>query len=275
MTWRLLVDGAATGSWNMAVDEALAEVVAAGDSPPVLRLYRWQPACLSLGFAQPYTAADAAFCSREGVDVVRRPTGGRAVLHHLELTYSVVAPLDGKPFSGDLQAAYQRICRALVSGLRRVGVAAELAGSPEGGLIRPTEAIPCFVGPATGEVVAGGRKLVGSAMRRLGGAILQHGSIPEEWDGRLQAGCLGLSDDSTLRAAVVTVHEVLGAPLPAGRLEEGIAAGFGAEFGVTLDPSRLSAEESERAGFLVQERYGHQRWTVDRSRDLPHRPAVE
>lgn len=275
MTWRLLVDGAATGSWNMAVDEALAESVAGGESPPVVRLYRWQPPCLSLGFAQPYTAADADFCAREGVDVVRRPTGGRAVLHHLELTYSVVAPLDGRPFSGDLQGAYQRICSALVAGLRRVGVAAELAGTPEGGLIRPTEAIPCFVGPATGEVVAGGRKLVGSAMRRLGGVILQHGSIPEEWDGRLQAGCLGLVDDSSIRPAVVTVHEMLGAPLPAGRLEEGIADGFGAEFEVALLPSQLKAEEADRAQFLERERYGHERWTVHRSRELPAGSGLE
>lgn len=275
MTWRLLVDGAATGSWNMAVDEALAESVAGGESPPVVRLYRWQPPCLSLGFAQPYTAADADFCAREGVDVVRRPTGGRAVLHHLELTYSVVAPLDGRPFSGDLQGAYQRICRALVAGLRRVGVAADLAGTPEGGLIRPTEAIPCFVGPATGEVVAAGRKLVGSAMRRLGGAILQHGSIPEDWDGRLQAGCLGLPDDSSIRPAVVTVHEVLGAPLPVGALEDGIAAGFAAHFEVELESSALSAKETERAQFLARERYGHQRWTIHRNRDLPDQASLE
>lgn len=263
------MDGPGPGSWNMAVDESLGESVASGASEPVVRLYRWQPACLSLGFAQPFSAANAGFCVRSGVDVVRRPTGGRAVLHHLELTYSVLAPLDGRSFSGDLQGAYQRICRALVAGLRRVGVGAELAGAPDGALIRPTEAIPCFVGPAMGEVVAGGRKLVGSAMRRLGGAILQHGSILEEWDGSLQAGCLGLPDDSSLRPAVITVHEALGGPLPSGRLETAMAEGFAEEFDVLLEPGELSPVEADRARVLARERYGHERWTVRRDREIP------
>ena len=165
MEWRLIVDAPAGGAWNMAVDEALAEAVDAGASPPVLRLYRWAPPCLSLGFAQPYDAADAAFCAAHAIDVVRRPTGGRAVLHHLELTYSVCAPLGRAPFSRDLQAAYQTICRALVAGLRRLGVAAELSGAPENGMIKPTQAIPCFIGPAAGEVVVGGPQA-----RRLGDA---------------------------------------------------------------------------------------------------------
>lgn len=266
MIWRLLVDEGSRGSWNMAVDQALAEAVDSGASPPVLRLYRWDPPCLSLGFAQPFTAADADFCAREGVDVVRRPTGGRAVLHHLELTYAVLAPLDGRPFAADLQAAYQRICRALVAGLRLVGVPAELAGTPQDGMIRPTEAIPCFVGPATGEVVAAGRKLVGSAMRRMGGAILQHGSILESWDGPLQAGCLGLSDDTSLRPAVVTVYEIVGRALSPGSLEQAMAAGFETEFGVTLESSSLTAAEAARADALVRERYAHPRWTIHRER---------
>jgi lipoate-protein ligase A len=266
MTWRLLVDGASRGSWNMAVDQALAESVDSGASPPVLRLYRWDPACLSLGFAQPFAAAAAEFCARKGVDVVRRPTGGRAVLHHLELTYAVLASLDGRPFAADLQAAYRRICRALVAGLRLVGVPAGLAGTPQDGMIRPIEAIPCFVGPATGEVVAAGRKLVGSAMRRMGATILQHGSILESWDGPLQAGCLGLPDDSSLRPAVVTVHEIVGGSLPVGRLEQAMAAGFATEFGIEADPSFLTAAEVARADELVRERYAHPRWTIHRER---------
>jgi len=120
MMWRLIVEGAQRGAWNMAVDEALAEAVDAARSAPVLRLYRWSPPCLSLGFSQPYEAADAGFCPARGVDVVRRPTGGRAVLHHLELTYAVAAPLGQGPFTHDLQAAYQTICGALVVGLRAV-----------------------------------------------------------------------------------------------------------------------------------------------------------
>jgi lipoate-protein ligase A len=264
MSWRLLLDGAAPGAWNMAIDEALAESVAAGAGPPVLRLYRWAPPCLSLGFTQPSAAADAAFCAARGVDVVRRPTGGRAVLHHLELTYGFAAPLGSGPFTFDLQAAYRTICAALVEGLARLGVPARLSGTPEEPMIRPTEAIPCFVGPAAGEVIVGGRKLIGSAMRRVGDAILQHGAILEGWDGALQAGCLGLPDDASLRPAVVTLADLLGAaPAPEAHAAA-IAAGFETAFGVVLEESSLNAVERERAKLLARDRYGHPRWTVDR-----------
>jgi lipoyl(octanoyl) transferase len=270
--WRLILDGAHTGAWNMAVDEALAEAVDAGASAPVLRLYRWAPPCLSLGFSQPYEAADAAFCAGQGVDLVRRPTGGRAVLHHLESTYSVLARLGAGPFTQDLQAAYHAICRALVAGLRALGVPAEVAGRPEGDLIKPVQAIPCFIGPASGEVVAGGRKLVGSAMRRLGNSILQHGSILEGWDGALQAGCLGLPDDASLRPAVVTLRELLGSPPPTEALADAIAAGFSRTFGVGFERSAVGEGERERALFLARERYGHERFTVRRDRSLPGGP---
>jgi lipoate-protein ligase A len=255
VTWRLIVDAPHTGAWNMALDEALAEAVDTGTSEPVLRLYRWSPPCLSLGFSQPYEAADAVFCAAHGVDVVRRPTGGRAVLHHLELTYSVLAPLGQRPFSQDLQRAYQTICGALVAGLRRLGVPAGVSGLPDGGHISPTEVIPCFIGPAAGEVVAEGRKLVGS--------------ILEGWDGPLQAGCLGLADDGSLRSAVVTLTDLLGAPPRPEVLRQAIADGLAEAFGVRLVGSQPTQEEAARAELLARERYGHQRFTVHRDRSLP------
>lgn len=269
MHWRLILDGGHSGAWNMAVDEALVEAVDAGRSAPVLRLYRWSPPALSLGFSQSFEAADATFCAAHGVDLVRRPTGGRAVLHHLELTYAVLAPLGTGTFTRDLQAAYQAICRALVAGLAELGVSAEVAGRPDGDLVRPSQAIPCFIGPASGEVVAGGRKLVGSAMRRAGNSILQHGSILEGWDGFLQAGCLGLKDDSSLRPAVVTLGDLLGsAPAPEA-LAAAIAGGFSRTFGVAFQRSVLAAGERKRAELLERERYGHERFTVRRDRSLP------
>jgi lipoyl(octanoyl) transferase len=267
--WRLILDGANRGAWNMAVDAALAEAVDSGHSPPVLRLYRWRPPCLSLGFSQPYEAADAAFCAAHGVAVVRRPTGGRAVLHHLELTYSVLAPLGQGPFSQDLQAAYRAICSALVAGLARLGVPAALSGGPEGGRISPTEVIPCFIAPAAGEVVAHGRKLVGSAMRRQGGSILQHGSILEGWDGALQAGCLGLPDDRSLRHAVTSLSDLLGAPPRPERLADAVVSGFAEAFGTSFIPSALTRDETARARLLERERYGHPRWTIRRDGALP------
>jgi lipoate-protein ligase A len=267
--WRLLVDPPARGAWNMAVDEALAEAVDEGASPSVVRFYGWSPPCLSLGASQPFTAADTAFCAAEGIDIVRRPTGGRAVLHHLELTYLVTARLGRNPFTHELQEVYRSICRALVVGLRGLGVAAEVAGDPPEPLIRPVQAIPCFVGPAAGEVVVAGRKLVGSAMRRVGGTVLQHGALLVGWDSRLQAGCLGLADDASLRAAVVTLGDLLAVQPGSGAVADALAAGFAEHFDVALSPSRLTAAEATRARVLERERYGHERWTASRDRSCP------
>jgi len=249
----------------MAVDEALAEAVAAGVSPPVLRLYRWTPPCLSLGASQPYQVADAEFCRARGVELVRRPTGGRAVLHHLELTYLVAAPLGVPPWGRDLQGAYAGVCRAVVAGLRRLGVAAEVAPpAPAAALIHPTQPVPCFVGPAPGEIVVAGRKLVGSAMRRVGEAILQHGSILEGWDGELQAGCLGLPSDQELRRAVVTLQGILGTAPSQEQLAEALAAGFTEVLGAILEASAPTPREEARATALCQGRYANPSWTVQR-----------
>lgn len=250
----------------MAVDEALARQVAAGESPPTLRFFRWHPPCLSLGFNQPFTVVDEAFCRENGVDITRRPTGGRAVLHHLELTYSVAAPLAVEPLSRDLQACYRLICGALVRGLQTLGIPAQVAS--EGGLqLPPTSAAPCFISPAAGEVVVGGRKLVGSAMRRWGQVLLQHGSLLLDWDGRLQAGVLGLSSDARLRSAVVTVREVLGRVPEEGELVEALVAGFAAVVGVALMPGGLTPGEESLARRLARQVYGCERFVRHRQRE--------
>jgi lipoate-protein ligase A len=253
----------------MAADEALAEAVDAGASPPVLRLYRWQPLCLSLGFSQPFEVADAIYCAENGIDIVRRPTGGRAVLHDVELTYAFAARLAVDPFPADLQACYRAICLALISGLRQLGVVAELAGEPEGEHVRPTEAIPCFIGPAAGEVVVQGRKLIGSAMRKIGNSFLQHGSLLEGFDSDLQAGCLGLPDGAALRAAVVTLRDLMGSVPGSDNIARALAQGFIERFDVTFERSRLTAQEQARAMLLARERYGNERWTVRRDASLP------
>lgn len=174
MSWRLILEEAAPGAHNMAVDEALTETVRAS-GVPVLRLYGWSPPCLSFGRNQPARGHfDADSLGRVGIEIVRRPTGGRAVLHDRELTYAVVAPdrLLGTP-----RNAYRAINEVLVRALERIGASAEIHTAPDSpGPALDTE--PCFADPADGELVAEGRKVVGSAQVRLGGVILQHGSIP-------------------------------------------------------------------------------------------------
>jgi len=225
--WRLIIDGDRSGAENMARDIAMLDAVIAGDVPGSLRLYGWSPSCLSLGRHQSDGAADVEFCRRHGIDVVRRPTGGRAVLHHLELTYAVAAPLGRGPLPRPLQDAYRVVCSALVLGIRSLGVDAQLTGGEVNvALPGPQTAVPCFEAAAGGEVVVGGRKLIGSAMRSRGGYILQHGAILLDWDGRLQAGAMGLVDDSTLRPHVTTLAEQLGGAPAREELERALVVAF-------------------------------------------------
>lgn len=159
----------------MAEDVRLLEAVGHG-APPVLRFYAWSRPTVSLGYAQDAaTAVDAPAAQRLGVDQVRRPTGGRAVVHDDELTYSVVLPAAMVP--ADVRASYALLAEGLVAGLRAVGVAARCHDGAE----LPGHSALCFVAPSWHEITLDGRKLVGSAQCRRAGAVLQHGSIPFAW----------------------------------------------------------------------------------------------
>jgi lipoyl(octanoyl) transferase len=170
--WRLLLAPPRPGAENMARDTAL-QARAARTSETVFSIYSWSRPTLSFGRHQPAMGLyDLERIRDANVDVVRRPTGGRAILHHHEITYSVTAPIDD---ASPLRATYSRINRILLDGLTRLGVNAELASvaaRAESPSIRP-----CFEAPGEGELVADGRKLVGSAQWRDQGALLQHGSI--------------------------------------------------------------------------------------------------
>lgn len=244
----------------MAVDESLAESVRAG-GPPVLRVYRWNPPCLSLGRNQPSGGYDRDEIARRGLDVVRRPTGGRAVLHHRELTYSV-ATAQGE--LGGPRQAYAAINRALVAGLTRLGVPAHLqtAGTERAPL--PSLA-PCFETPVEGEVTAAGRKLVGSAQRTEAGVMLQHGSLPLEDDQSAVAALLRADEQRAYAGTPppATLAALLGAPPAWDALVEALAAGWRAALGVALERGELTAEEERRArGHRA--RYEDPAWTWHR-----------
>lgn len=276
--WRLILgdgggDGlrAVAGVRNMAVDHALLESVEAGGQP-VLRLYRWTPACLSLGRNQHAAGLyDAGHLRSAGVDVVRRPTGGLAVLHDRELTYGVVAPL---ALLGGPRAAYHAINLSLVDGLRRLGVPAGTAG---GGRVRDPRgdaAEPCFHVPARGEVVAQGRKLVGSAQRCEHRTLLQHGSIL--LDGSQQAvrhfqrstpdvpgppdATGGARRPEVAPAGSITIAELCGAVPDWEDLVAAVTAGFTHVCGTRLAPGSLTAAEAERA-LQLETTYGGAAWT--------------
>lgn len=174
--WRLLLAAPRSGAENMARDTALlARAARTGET--VFSIYSWSAPTLSFGRHQPAVAHyDPERIRAASVDVVRRPTGGRAILHHREVTYSVTAPIN----SERLRTTYSRINRILVDGLSRLGVAASIATPAERAAV--PSARPCFEQPGEGEVVAQGRKLIGSAQWRDGGGVLQHGSILVEDD---------------------------------------------------------------------------------------------
>ena len=247
MQWRLILDGNLPGATNMARDVAILDAVSAGVEPPTLRLYGWDPPCLTIGKHQGLDAVDLDFCRAEGIGVVRRPTGGRALLHHLELTYSVVAPLGTPPLPTALQEAYRLICGALVKAVRELGIDAALTGTEVNlRLPNPTSTVPCFEAPAEGEVVVAGQKLIGSAMRAHGGCILQHGAILLDWNSRLQAGAMGLADDSSLRPHITTVMVELDRPVQRPEVEEAVISGFAGILGDAPMVGSLSATEIAR-----------------------------
>src|ERR1700736_5961099 len=174
--WRLLIDPPASGAWNMAVDEVLLDGVAAGRSPATLRFYSWTPACLSLGYFQAFDIVDVDGCRAHGVEIVRRPTGGRAILHDRELTYSVTLPASVLGLKAGIVPSYHRLSLALQAGLQHLGIPVTLSPlvpSTAGGDHGPV----CFDRPSAHELLLAGRKLVGSAQVRRGSALLQHGSI--------------------------------------------------------------------------------------------------
>src|SRR6266516_5043753 len=258
--WRLLLDQPASGAWNMAVDEVLLDGVAAGSAPPTLRFYAWSPACLSLGYFQPYSAVNLEGCRGLGVAVVRRPTGGRAILHDRELTYSVALPASVLGQDGGVLPSYYRLSLALQDGLRRLGVPATLA--PESAGSSAAHGPVCFDRPSAHEILLHGRKLVGSAQMRRGGGLLQHGSILIEPRIDKLLACLHRTDGGGSRGleeGVAGLAELGVTDL--GPISSAIGAAFAAGFGVGLAEVPLRSEEEEAARALARAKYQSARWT--------------
>lgn len=201
--WRVLVTDPAPGAWNMALDHALMERTRE-TGERVLRVYAWSRPTVSFGRHQAVrNRVDPVAVAAAGLDLVRRPTGGRALLHFREVTYSVTAPLAAHD---SVRAWYGAINEVLLAGLRGLGVRADLA-SPTGRPPVPGTA-SCFVRADSGEIAVGGRKLVGSALVRLDGALLQHGSILIHDDQRLLDHVLPPGELPSERAA--TLSDALG-----------------------------------------------------------------
>jgi len=197
---RVLRDGPRPGAVNMALDDALLRAHRPGDDP-VLRLYRWRPACVSYGYHQHPDDFDAAAVAARGWHLVRRPTGGRAILHRQELTYAVVGSSPSALFGDTLHASYMTINRALTHFLADLGLTPDISA---GESLEAARGAVCFQSAGQHEITVAGRKVVGSAQRRREGVFLQHGSIltgPGHAD--LLACLAGALDTPAARAALL------------------------------------------------------------------------
>lgn len=257
--WHLLVESEPlAGSLNMAVDEHLFRALGGGPAT-VLRFYRWVRPTASLGRGQKAEqVVDREFCGRNGIDIVRRPTGGKLVLHHREITYAV-ASNDAALFTDTLAGSYKLISSALVLGLKKMGLDAGLAGQAPPSYARGT--MPCFTLPARDEVEIGGLKIVGSAQKRAGGAFLQHGSIPVRHDPALLRSVSLYPEKADLR--MTSLSEVLGREVGYDWAVERMTAGFAEFFGAELRPLTLADSDREAVAALEDRKYAAPEWTFE------------
>jgi lipoate-protein ligase A len=247
--WRLIVDlEARSGAENMALDEAIMEAVAAGDAPATLRFYQWAPPCLSLGKRQPLDGVDLAACLADGVDIVRRATGGWAILHTDELTYSVTIRPDDPRVSGAILDTYRTLSQGLIAGLSLLGAEAEMNPVIPGGA-RNTSAA-CFEVPSAYEITVGRRKLIGSAQTRPAGKVLQHGSLPLRGDIARVARYLTIAREEErsaltahLRERATTLSDALERPVAFAEAARAIAHGFAEALNVELTPGEPVGDE--------------------------------
>jgi len=266
--WRLLITPPRRGAWNMAVDEAILEHAQAGSSESMstLRLYAWEPACLSLGHAQPFADVDTARLKERGWEVVRRATGGRAILHTDELTYSVIGNVEEPLLTGGVLESYNRIAQALLLAVKSLGLRVEMKEGKPNDHATPNPV--CFEVPSTYEITVDGKKLMGSAQARKKEGVLQHGSLPLTGDltricQALVFGNEAAREDASKRllTRATTVESTLGCVVSWETAAQAFIHAFEAQLGLCFERGELSVSESKRAEELVREKYDHPSWT--------------
>lgn len=254
--WRLIRSGPFDGAGNMALDEALLRSVSQRKAPPTLRLYSWQPPTLSLGYSQPIEDVDLDRLQARSWGLVRRPTGGRAILHANELTYALVAPLDQPLVAGGVMESYRRLSAGLEGALRDLGFEPDVG---DGGLPpRADRTNPiCYQVPSAYEIVVAGKKLIGSAQVRRKAGMLQHGSLP--LTGEIDRICQVLRFGSAaeraqaaerLRRVAGTVDALLGRSVSWQRAAEAMVSGFSEALGMRFTEGEVTAEEKAQAQSL-------------------------
>lgn len=258
-TWRLIDSGTCNASYNMALDEALALSVRKGDTPPTLRLYGWQMPALSLGCFQKASSINIRYCRSHNIPVVRRPTGGRAILHGDELTYSFAARTDGELFRKGLLDSYTRISTAFIAALRTMGVNAEAKKKRERGRVLAKSPL-CFRTTSYREILINKKKAIGSAQKRWQDSLLQQGSIPYACNEEAMRAIFG-EEAASLHAVMTGMRAELPG-LDEDRFKEIIVCSFEETFGIRLVRSHPSEEEHLHALALEDQKYLRQEWNL-------------
>ncbi|MCM3637427.1 lipoate--protein ligase family protein [Sporosarcina luteola] len=270
--WHFINSGKCSPSYNMALDEALLEWHSRGEIGPVLRFYEWDPATLSIGYFQSVEREiDLEAVEKHGLGFVRRPTGGRGVLHEHELTYSVIVTEDYPGMPETVTEAYRVISDGLLEGFRNLGLHAEfsLPASKEqsNNLKKPKSAV-CFDAPSWYELVVEGKKVAGSAQTRQKGVILQHGAI-----------LLGLDEDKlvslfkfpseesrkrmleSLPEKAVAIDRLTNREISVEECVGAFATGFEKALDIVLQPMELTAEQLLYVEEVEKRKYANKDWT--------------
>lgn len=241
----------------MALDEAIASSVRGGSTPPTLRMYGWDRPSVSLGCFQKVSDIDLRYCEEQGILIVRRPTGGRAILHGDEMTYSFSSGTDAAPFSEGLLASYKIISSAFHLALSKIGVSSEPQKSRTKGRVLSGSPL-CFQSSSFGEILVNRSKLLGSAQKRWTDGLLQQGSLP--YAVNHEETCRILADkDMPARGRMTALRDILPSFDELG-LKNAIKAGFEETFGISLEPSRPSEDEIALALRLEETKYLRPEW---------------
>ena len=265
--WRVILENEfTTGRRNMAIDGAILDAVSQGIQPPTLRLYGWKPMCLSIGYGQRVREIDMSGLSNNGWHVVRRPTGGKAILHGDELTYSVSLPIDHPLAYGDVVESYRRISRGLLRALLHIGLTPKSEHQGDG-LRDKTKGPVCFEVPSHYEITVNERKLIGSAQVRRKHGILQHGTLPLFGDvGRIcDALVFDTAEDREIqkgkvRNRAVTLADVMENPPSWETAALAVERGFCEEFDLEARRGALSMWELQRTEELLDEQFDNPEW---------------
>lgn len=268
-TWRFLNTGTADAYTNMAVDEAILLSFSKGEVPPTIRFYRWDPPAVTIGYFQRINEElDTNECSRSGVQFVRRLTGGRAVYHHQELTYSLITRENDPLVPGGILSSYLAISKGLLAGLNNLGLKGTIVDKE---VDRSRGTAACFDAPSWYEITVEGKKVIGSAQTRKMGCLLQHGSIPKVLEpgeicrllkftspkikeyafNRLSQKAAGLQDLTTVKLSLE-------------QLEDAFLKGFIQGLGLNIEEGKLTPSELAMANYLYETKYSQGEWIYKR-----------